>query len=91
MPGCPELAACTASIESARIALASSVVSSVDGAGEGMAFDAASGAVMVGIVVGREERAGARQRRAARCKRLRQSGKIIAQASNLGNNSEFSR
>ncbi len=30
-------------------------------------------------------------RRAARCKRLRQSGKIIAQASNLGNNSEFSR
>src|SRR5215472_6419251 len=50
MPGCPELAACTASIANARMAYASRLVSTVAAAtasGEAARFGVVEGAVMV--------------------------------------------
>ena len=63
MPGCPEFAACTASIASARMALASNVVSAI---GRAALADAGVGTVK-GAIMARWEhvmtRAGARVKR----------------------------
>src|SRR5439155_23114503 len=93
MPGWPELAACTASIASARMALASSATS---GAGLVVGVDArvgtVSGAVMAegdGGSNARSEAQVSRSGKPSTREALLQSIKIIAQAPILGNNIEF--